>query len=445
VTDGRISIDFGTAWSKAVVAPAAASTGRHVRVLPIGADFGDRSLMAPCALFVGDRRIQFARQALNHAAAAAGEGREALLSVKNVLSAHDLQSSLAMATPPRIDPTQSFLWRDLLVFFLAWLLARINHAVDADESLQFAGRRPPIRYTRPGWRLAAVAEHHRIVSRLFDEADHIAASIGDMLLHPDGVPIEIAADALSAARQADAPSRVEACVFEAVAAALCHAMSDEDKTPEGVWLVLDIGAGTTDLAAIELGAGGVQEIEPARRTLTAAGDLFDQILLDLYYERFGGGKAKNNQATAWRQAKLAARDHKEELFEAGKSEFSFQGRKITLGRGALENDDDFREARAAIEEAYRLSLDDAANFARAKDAKQIRVVLAGGGARLAFASRMAARQPAGGRVRARIAPLVPSWAKEPPFSAHVAKYFPQFAIAIGCALAPANLLAADET
>jgi hypothetical protein len=129
-----LCIDFGTAFSKAAAAPAGAWSRFHpedVRPLMLSREEGANPFLLDSAVFVDEDRILFGRAALARADALAHKKRQALRSFKTLLSVSDLDRALNTGAPASIDPHRIFPMRDLVVLYLAYLLAATDRAVRA--------------------------------------------------------------------------------------------------------------------------------------------------------------------------------------------------------------------------------------------------------------------------------------------------------------------------
>lgn len=442
--DWRICIDFGTALSKAAVAPVASAAdasfddvARRTRPLAIGQAAGETApFFARCALFLTQGRIHFGQRALARAEAESDSGREALLSFKTILAAPDLEAALAARAPRAVDPHGLFSRRDLVVLYLAWLLTLVDAAASAGGVLTPGHAR--LRYTRPGWRPEAVDASHHVVARLIDEADMAAAICGARLRDEGGLDLEEARRALERAAASHAPSRVDECVFEAVAAAACRL---EGAGARAGWLVFDMGAGTTDLAAVFYDEGRAREIAKARMTLSAAGDHLDRILLNRFLARARKAKSVEAQSALWRALLLSVRERKEGLFLDGKAVVRFAGQALTVRRAEVEGDEDFKGFRDALRAAYAQSLETSARAASEAGLRELDIVLAGGGAHLPFVRDMALKTKAKSRVTLRVADAMPPWARAEALAGQLAPLYPQLSIAMGGAMAPPALAA----
>src|SRR6185436_9826861 len=107
--------------------------------------------------------------------------RQALRSFKTLLSVSDLDRALNTNAPAAIDPSRQFQMRDLIVLYLAFLLASVDRAVAEDPALNRSGAIDR-RYAAPAWRGGDSSGLHGTVLRLFGEAASFREAIGDKAL-----------------------------------------------------------------------------------------------------------------------------------------------------------------------------------------------------------------------------------------------------------------------
>ncbi|MEQ1493201.1 MAG: hypothetical protein ABL932_21910, partial [Terricaulis sp.] len=110
MSDWTLCIDFGTAYSKAAVAPSGAWSRfdpATVRPLMLSAE-GQNAFLLDSAVFVDEDRVLFGRAALNEADEQADKKRAALRSFKTLLSVSDLDRALNTNAPATIDPHRIF-------------------------------------------------------------------------------------------------------------------------------------------------------------------------------------------------------------------------------------------------------------------------------------------------------------------------------------------------
>lgn len=441
--DWTICIDFGTANSKAAAAPRGGAAPTQVRPLPIARDAANPFLM-PGAVFIESGRVLLGARALARASEVGPANREPLQSFKTLLGAPDLQRSIAALAPKRVDPARLFRQRDLIVMFLAYLMRGVDRAVAADPVLRRAAPDGfAFRYARPNWRSDDAASAHRTITRLFDEARVVARELAEDL-DAHEAPIDVAMKALEkAAAESMHSSWIEGAIFEAAAAATCHLSGV--KANSHAMIVLDVGAGTTDIGAMAFDGPSAWEIKEARRTIDLAGDAIDRVLMNLLIEKARHLKRETARASVWRELMLEIRDGKETLFSAGRAAFRCGGKVVSLAARDVLKDPDAAEIVETIRAAYEEGLLAAVQNVEASGGDALLAVAAGGGARLGLVQsilRNAKAPKRAGRPRLRLerAPVTPAWAEQDAYGGALASAFPMLAIAIGGALAPPDLL-----
>lgn len=436
-----VCLDLGTAMSKATV-----YLGAHdndVAPLPIGlAAQAEHPLLTPSAMYVDDGRIFFGPAALKRAASGVEARRNPIVSFKMVLSAREIEPTLAMKLSRSVDPESVLCHRDGLVLYLAYLDQLIRAAVAADPGVPASAADAPRRLTSPNWQ--SFDEAGRIVSLLVDEAAAVSRDLGATLRAPEGVSLVQVQKVLAAARAQPKRGAFGGVVFESTSAAWSYASFARARDP--LVLVIDMGAGTTDIAAFVRDAAvapaKLAEIEESNQCCSLAGDELDNILIELMV-RAGGRRALAAEDRLWRGVKLQARALKHDLFERGEAVFRDQkNKRIRLKRSAFERDPAFRAYRAAL--TLTLAESFAPLTARAKGcgANAITVMLAGGGSNLPFLPNVVrdAAKRAKVKLKLKIERFGANWSlphRRHPFDG----VFPQLAIAMGGALAPVATIA----
>lgn len=435
-------MDFGTAFSKAAAAPSGSWSRfdpEQVRPLMLTREEGANPFLLDSAVFVDDERVLFGRAAIARADALAHKKRQALRSFKTLLSVSDLDRALNTGAPASIDPHRVFPMRDLVVLYLAYLLAATERAVRADPVLSTAGAIER-RYAAPAWRGGDSGGLHESIMRLFGEAEAFRAAIGDKLLAPLGLTIKAVGDALPGALSH--PRAVQmGLVFEATAAAAYTSIGLEETASH--MIVVDMGAGTTDIAAVAHVGGRMEELPQARVTLKQAGDFIDRVVANRVLDSNGWVRTAEQRTVLWRLLMRHMRDIKESLFIDGKAMLRHDNRTISLSMRDVEKDRDFKEFVKSLQRAYDESLEAVRDSALARKRRGIQAVAVGGGASAPFVQALLKRKPRGGGkfvIDAR--PATPEWAFAPQFRGNLAPVFPQLSIAIGGALAPETMLAA---
>ncbi len=436
-----LCIDFGTAFSKAAAAPSdswARFDPAWVRPLMLAEDGAYNPFLLESAVCVADDRIAFGAAA--GLAEAAGKGaRMALRSFKTLLSVSDLDRALNTGAPSSIDPNRLFTMRDLIVLYLAYLLAAIDRATALDPELA-AVEAFHWRYAAPAWRSGDSAGLHGSIVALFAEAQALAEALGDELLAPEGISLAQAEQQLIAAQQAPQTLAL-GLIFEATAAAAYSAIGLEHSAPHLV--VLDMGAGTTDIAAIFRSGARVTELAPARVTLKHAGDHLDRIIANLALSGAGAERSPERRAMLWNLLMRQMREIKEGILYDGRAVLRHGQYALAIKSADLERDRDFRSFVTELAYAFDHSLAAACAHARQQKRNEIQVIAVGGGADAPFVQKLIRRPPRGAaKFKITPRPATPDWAHTPEFGGNLAPVFPQLAIAIGGALAPGGMLAA---
>jgi hypothetical protein len=366
--------------------------------------------------------------------------RQAFTSFKTLLAARDLARALEARAQKRVDPQRRFKLRDLLVLYFAFLLLRVERGRRADPAIASIPT-ARLRYTHPAWGGAEDEDRHRYIPRLIDEGGHVAQLIGPQIESDAGLSVDVALEALGRAATASLQSRIEGVVYEAAAVAACRLA---DRAPSARhMIVIDIGAGTTDLGGYRLRSeDAIEEIVPARRTVDVAGDIIDKVLMNAMLSRARHVRGNDAQTDLWRTLAPQVRELKEALFTSGKCAVRYDRKIVTLSAKDVVRQEDFRNALGQIRDAYAITLSHVARVSAEHNMRDIDVVFAGGGASLPFLHAMARSTKPAPKLNpsVHIAPLAPKWAHADHFQGQLVPVFPQISIAAGGALAPSSLV-----
>lgn len=437
----RVCLDFGTSFSKAsVYLGAQAKTGARVAPLRLGAAAGaGQPYLVPTALFLDQHRLYCGPNALEHARAGVHAKRDPILSFKMLLSARDVEGTLALKLGPSIDPSRTISNRDALVLYLAYLDRLIRTAILVDTFIPDSLADAPLRLTSPLWRHGSGAE--QTLARLYDEAEAVSASLGPCLATAIGAPLDEARSALDRAAERTGKGRFAGIVSEVKSAAAAYATFARPESD--VLLVMDVGAGTTDIAGFKLrrsDAGvALDEIKAARQCCALAGDEIDTALVHQMVRR-SRARSSDAEASVWRALRIAARELKHDLFQSNKCKLNYEGRRIVLSSKALYNDPEFKAFCRGLASALANSLEPVLAAAREDKAKSVTVCLAGGGAHLPFLDDVVAKAAKLARAPVKVITerFDESWARPQVAGVHhdyLEKAFTQIVIALGGALA----------
>jgi len=407
-----------------------------VAPLPIGAAGGaEHPLLAPSAMYVDGSRLHLGSSALQHARLSHSEGRSPIVSFKLILAAPDVESALALKLRRSVDPNSRLRYRDALVVYLAYLDQLIRAAIAAEQSLPAELAEAPRRLTSPYW--PAYQDAARLIGRLAEEAATVSACLGGALTDPEGVSLEGIEAALEQAEQAPAHGPFEGIVFESHAAASAYAHFARSTAP--FVLVVDMGAGTTDLAGFARDTGSAAsvlvEVDKARQCSSLAGDELDGILTDFIVGLVAPAKP-DEKDRLWRAVHFSIRDLKRELFQKGTISVEHEGKRTIVERLAFEQNPSFKAFCRALTATIADSLDPVFTRAKQERAKNVAMLLAGGGANLPFLADLAKTAAAACKPRLplTVERFGANWSL--PHQHHpFAGMFPQMAISMGGALA----------
>jgi hypothetical protein len=336
-----------------------------------------------------------------------------------------------------MDPTGTFKHRDALVLYLAYLDQLIREALDLAPNMPRGVANAKRRYTSPVWRPGSGVD--LAFEGIFNEAAAISLKLGRLfLLQGEGISIAQCRDALDKAATAPGAGLLETGIFEphaAAAAALAFT-----STPTRIVVVLDIGAGTNDIAAFDFDESveppSLTEITEARQCSALAGDEIDRILIELMLRKAGFDRNNPDDIRTLRAARLTARELKKDIFRHGKCTMRVGRKTINVIAKELAEDPNFRTYQQSLAQTIAASLRVVAGRARDVGATAIDVVLAGGGAHLPFLGALV--QHAGNSVaqgfQLRIGPLSPANPLYISIDNSLREVFPQISMSVGGAL-----------
>ena len=442
MTAWTVCLDFGTAYSKAAAAPADAWAHFQpgmVRPLMLGAhETQGNPFLLDSAIFVDERNVLFGRAAIKRADAMAEKKRMALKSFKTLLSVSDLDRALATNAPLSIDPHRIFQMRDLIVLYLAYLLEATAQACAADPEVA-AATQLHYRYAAPAWRSGDSAGMHGVIVQLFGEAEAFRALAGEKLLSSDGVAIGAISTALPKATANARPLEM-GLIFEATAAAAYTSVGIDDSGSH--MIVVDMGAGTTDIAALARVGSRAVEIPEARVTLKQAGDFIDRVIANSVLEQAKWARSREDKADLWNVLMRQMRDIKESIFEDGRATLRHRGKNISLALRDIERDPDFKIFYKSLSDAFAHGLTAVRGDAVMRGRSEVQAIAVGGGAAAPFIQTLLKKKTTRTKPRVVVRPATPDWAHAREFEGNLAPVFPQLAISLGGAIAPDGMLAA---
>lgn len=317
--DGDIvAVDFGTAFSKASLWPARAKTPKP---LDLAAQVTDASgNMLESSVYVTEGVIYFGPKAEAIFRQEDSPARAMFDAPKQELSLLGGEA-LGQAVSPDLDPTGTLTKRDLLTLYLAYFSATISAALEAEGAHRYTTRR----FAVPVWKAEKLATVSRVLKRRLVDAQVIADTL-PFEAWKQGLAVTDAKrllDKLATTitdQERDEVAFISRRVVEAAAAAAAIGEKLADRRP--VVLVMDVGAGTTDIGLYRFALpsadnGKIAAFDSCQGALSLAGRALDDRLIEFIKGRAGVDSSSiDGQRVVW-ALRRDVRRHKALLFNTG--------------------------------------------------------------------------------------------------------------------------------
>jgi hypothetical protein len=372
-------------------------------------------------------------------AAASMHQRDPLLSFKTVLGASNVQEALRTKLRPSMDPTGTFINRDALVLYLAYLDQLIREAIDLAPNIpRGVAMRSAATRARSGNPAAATTRCSRRSSTKPPPCR--SASASSSTRRAKASPSRSARTRSIAPPPSLATAMLETGIFEPHAAAATPRSPSPACRRASCWCSTWAPAPSTSPRSISTKAPirrALTEIKEARQCSALAGDEIDRILIELYIRKRGGEKSREDELRLLRTARLSAREMKKELFTTGKTSLKTGGWMATTIRiNELMEDQSFRTYLTALRNTMAASLNIVLQRAEAAGANVVDVVLAGGGSNLPFMGDLvrSASQVRQHNITVRAGPLSPANPLYNSVDVALRDVFPQISMSVGGAL-----------
>jgi molecular chaperone DnaK (HSP70) len=319
--DTLLCIDFGTSFSKAFACLDTGEAIPEIIDLPIGDGGSGSQLLTPSEMIIEDDTIYFgahARKVFDDTEAAP----ERLIdSIKQYMTLGADVSNLAkIRMDTAKDAKQRFFQRDILLLYLAHLTRLTENAL-ASKGVTVNVRR---RFAHPAWADGHRQSNEQAMKTMMAEAIVLARSLGDQLLK--SLPVAEARAALDELKlMADAlPVNLVAEPVREATAAGAGALIGSAPGKREDYIIVDIGAGTTDVAGFicvnnpDWERPRISEITSAAGAINSAGYVLDNALIKLILEKsnaMSGSTEYGRSAAALARTK---RINKETLFQTSR-------------------------------------------------------------------------------------------------------------------------------
>lgn len=437
--DVLLCLDFGTAMSKAF----AQSDNGQAFELELGAQAGGEGYAVPSSVFISDSgRILLGYEAVEASQELSESNRQRLDSIKSWLSQRSDGDLDRFQLSPEMNPTDVKLTEgDLIRIYLAYLTDLAVSQVqtwDADDTRGPLSRYIRRRFAHPCWPSAAQKVWaDRLMRKWMAEAQILADTFHGKW--EGGLDV---AEAKAAVDQVRALNRcpdylIADGVPEPVAVAAGALVDGEEKRLP--FMVIDVGAGTTDFGVFLLREDEAREITRvfqipgSIKALMQAGDRIDMMLKKFILDAQGVDLSEPHGRLVAADLSRRIRGLKERLFATGSVQYVLTDG--TLGKVGLE---EFLAARPVKEFSERIEqgfmnvlegLDDTwLNYLAQAD---LSVILTGGGASLPMMKSLSAGwvDVRGKRIGRKAVNPLPEWIRED--APDLEPVYPQLAVAIG--------------
>ena len=438
--NARICLDFGTAMSKATLVMDSNGTDlEEIRVLPLGIpgnqeEISDTMLISSVYIDNGGT-LRFGKAAVDHSMPEGADGtRGRLDNIKRRLSEEGWDEQVDERFNPTSLPVS---YGDMVLAYLTFFTWTINVCLGEFDYPHNMRRR----FAVPCF---SGEKRHEVIHRLKElvgEAQILSDTFGSELR--DGVPLCDFVRAIELLREMP---RTYPFVLDDVVEPLGVANSIMSWTTpiNSLVLVIDIGAGTSDLSLYRLNIDphsdesentGI-EVEGSARVLTEAGNHLDRLLIALIVKKSGITSDDKRWVNVHGALELRIREFKESLFQDGSVyvvlenwlEVEIELAEFLELEAVRQFGENLRSAMVGILESVDRSW---VNWARAYPHRYLTVVLTGGGAELPMVNGLAEGSivVSGSSVPVRRAMRFPSWLRD--VDENLERDYPRVAVSVG--------------
>ncbi|MDN3562398.1 hypothetical protein [Vreelandella neptunia] len=406
--DYRICIDFGTAMSKVTFVHDGERDdgGDIIEVLPLGEiagqdpiDGGPELLIS--SVYIGnDGKVYFGKSALEVSDQEADEddARKRVDNIKRFLSEDGIDDFLVeVFNPTKLDIT----FKDILFYYLVYLTWVIGKCVkDLDESYDTALLR---RYAMPCFDNGKANEYARLLSDLLGGA--YVAMVGlehngflnEEMENPfhEGIPLsDLKAVCDVALSQNDQYPFVDFAITEPLGVA--SALISEDGKANNLSMVIDIGAGTTDISMFRIRVDPEHDnfvalqIPGATAGFSMAGNYIDRVLTHKVLSLAGVTSQTINYRRIYNALERNIRRYKEDLFNDGNVDVTLiDGNVVEVTLEQVMESSSIQRFQQALQNTIVEILERAPkHYLENAPRHELAIVLTGGGATLPFAQNV---------------------------------------------------------
>ena len=426
-------VDFGTAFSKSFATIEEESGALSFWALPIGGVDSELPLLLPSEMVIEKDNIYLGARARKYLDDTQGSLDRLIDSIKQFVTLTKDVSTLNMARLDKVkDPTQAFSQREVLVLYLAYLMQKTEKAL-TEKGIPANVRR---RFTHPAWKVSLKQKNENEMRVLMAQAIVLARSLSMQFGYVSTSQARSMLDQLEDVKSSELPLVLISEPVREATAAGAGAISGTQEHRRDTYLVIDVGAGTTDIAGFicvnnpSWERSRLFEITGAEDAKNMAGNVLDNALQKFILQK----SALSDHSEEFRVATFSVRRNlrlfKERLFTEGRV-------VINLPTDETINVElaDFRKYPPVIDFARALaSMVAKAASVVVGDGQKVYLVATGGGSSLPFVRELAERGVVyEGRtiMFATRDPVLPEVRQRNP---ELISIYPQIAVALGGSL-----------
>lgn len=453
-----LCLDFGTAKSKAFAATD--EEDPELLALPIGKADGDLDgsvhEVSSSIWIDDDGKLFMGAEAVRRGIDYGGSSRDRLDSLKQVISQPNSESDhtqLERELPKEMDPTLTLTFSDAIIIYLAYLTDLATTKLEQQIGTRYVRRR----FTLPWWN----KEHRQWAGEFLAKGLMQAQLLADTFHGKwrSGIRTDVVQSLLRDAAAYNERltwlvlTEPEGGVLEALAAASARIWNDS--LARNMMLVVDVGAGTTDISLFWVVLRTVSSdqpvqtrdeleslhrawlIKPCGTAIRTAGDLLDRLLVFEIIKKANLGRNDAlKQEVRDELSRKSVRRLKETLFETGEITVVLENKRtVKLTREEFLNLEGVKSFEQQISKEIEKLLAKVHKSWEKTAKYRITLVLAGGGSSLPMIRNLAnKRWKIGNReVPCRLAMDVPADVQDR-FESEFIREYPRLSVAMGGAL-----------
>ena len=326
----------------------------------------------------------------------------------------------------RQEPSQSVTRGDLTALLLAQLIWQA-HAAARQEGINSL---PKFRFARPAWKADHASRGEDQLQKLFAKAFAIAGTLQDRLDHPDGLPIaqvravleqiqnEGSLQQLLMGRIELGPNQTD-CInrgFVPEATAVAAGAIQPERRRRRVFVVVDVGAGTSDFGAFVTvpgdGRGRIKELPSAHCVVLRGGNFLNQQVIALLNEKAGLSDGMPAAVAPLARLKREASRIKEDLFRSEKvTERLANGQIVGASLNELLEREPVKDFANELWDKFSRAISEAVEFTRGltETPNSVEVILTGGGSQLPLVRDLVTRAQGAFDYAVTVTDATPNW------------------------------------